>query len=70
MIFFSDDDNNIFVETGGVTYKAFNCFEDKDLDCEGEHSGNGFSLYIPAEKVIDDIKITVVGSNGKAVVSN
>ena len=68
--FFSDDDNNIFVETGGVTYKAFNCFEDKDLDCEGEHSGNGFSLYIPAEKVIDDIKITVVGSNGKAVVSN
>lgn len=68
--FFSCDDNHIFVETGGMTYEAFNCFEDILLELEGEHSGNGFSLYIPTEKSDDNIKVTVVGSDGRAVTSN
>lgn len=66
--FFSCDDNRIFIETGEVTYEAFNCFEDKLLECEGEHSGNGFSAYIPTEKT-DNIKVTVVGEDGSAVTS-
>ncbi len=68
--FFSGDDNHIFVETGGVTYESFNCFEDKLLGREGEHSGNGFSAYIPTEKSDDNIKMTVVGSDGRAVTSD
>lgn len=68
--FFSCDDNHIFVETGGVTYEAFNCFEDILLEHEGNHSGNGFSLYISTEKSDDNIKVTVVGSDGIAVTSD
>lgn len=68
--FFLCDDNSIFVETGGITYEAFNCFEDILLEREGEHSGNGFSLYIPAEKSDDNIKVTVVGSDGSVVISD
>lgn len=66
--FFSCDSNHIFIETGGVTYEAFNCFEDKLLECEGENSGNGFSAYISIEKT-DNIKVTVVGEDGSAVTS-
>lgn len=68
--FFLCDDNSIFIETGGITYEAFNCFEDILLELEGEHCGNGFSLYIPAEKSDDNIKVTVVGSDGRAVTSD
>lgn len=65
--FFSGDNNKVFIETGGVTYEAFSCFEDKLLGREGEHSGNGFSAYIPAEKSDDNIKVTVVSSDGRTV---
>ncbi len=67
--FFSGDCNRIFIETGGVTYEAFNCFEDTLLEQEGEHCGNGFSAYIPAEKSDGNIKVTVVGEDGSAVTS-
>lgn len=66
--FFSGDYNRIFIEKGGVTYEAFNCFEDTLLERDGEHCGNGFSAYIPAEKS-GNIKVTVVGEDGSAVTS-
>lgn len=57
----------IFVSVGEKSYQAFNCFEDKLLEREGETSDRGFSLYIRSEEEIssDDIMITVLNENGK-----
>lgn len=65
--FFSGDKSGIFVEAGGKGYRAFNCFEDKLLEREGEFSDRGFSLYIRSEEDIseDDIKVIVVNENGE-----
>ena len=49
----------IFVTTGGRTYEAFNCFEDKLLEREGERNDCGFSAYIPSAECTEDVKITV-----------
>ncbi|MDE5853857.1 MAG: hypothetical protein K2H19_02200 [Ruminococcus sp.] len=64
---FSGESHNIYIESGSIAYEAFNCFEDKLLEREGERSANGFSLYIPTENSIDNIRVTVVNSDGKAV---
>lgn len=64
---FSGDSHSIYIESGDTAYEAFNCFEDKLLEREGEHSADGFSLYIPVENSIDNIRVTVVNSDGKAV---
>lgn len=60
--FFSGDNAQIFVTVGEKSYKAFNCFEDKLLEREGETSDRGFSLYIQSEDDIseDDIKVLVM----------
>jgi hypothetical protein len=63
--FFKGDSSEILVTVGGVTYEAFNCFEDKLLGREGETSDNGFSLYIPkndGDEIPDvsDIGVTVI----------
>lgn len=50
--------SNIFVEADGVVYEAFNCFEDKLLDREGERCKTGFSLYIP-DTATDNIRIFI-----------
>ena len=70
--FFKDDKSRIFVTAGGVTYEAFNCFEDKLLGREGETSDNGFSLYIPKEGGAEAFgvtvsEITVLSGNGETV---
>lgn len=72
--FFKDDKSQIFVTIDGVTYEAFNCFEDKLLGREDETSDNGFSLYIPQIDAngatdIGDITITVLSGNGETVSS-
>ncbi|NLT09098.1 MAG: hypothetical protein GXY08_06310 [Ruminococcus sp.] len=66
---FTGDSAEIFVTAGDTTYKAFNCFEDKLLDREGETCDNGFSLYIPTEKAPDgsSFTVTVVCENGRAI---
>ena len=60
-----------FVTVNGVTYKAFNAFEDELLSRSGETSDNGFSLYIPAESGVNTENITVISinENGTAVSS-
>lgn len=71
--FFSGADTTIIVTADGVSYEAFNCFEDKKLGREGEVSDNGFSLYIPKsdeqQTSIDVITVTAVSSDGTAVTS-
>lgn len=68
--YFSGSEHTIYIEADGISYKAFNCFEDELLKREGEHSGNGFSLYIPTETNTENIKVTVVNSDGKTVASH
>ncbi|MDE5764940.1 MAG: hypothetical protein K2I00_08250 [Ruminococcus sp.] len=58
------DNCRIYVESGGIVYEAFNCFEEKLLGEPDNGYGNGFSLYLPsgseADRVIvgnDDDKI-------------
>lgn len=67
--FFSGSSSEIYVTAGGKTYSAFNCFEDRLLNREGETSDNGFSLYVPSDVEIapEDISICVISSDGKAV---
>ncbi|MDE5935844.1 MAG: hypothetical protein K2G83_00335, partial [Ruminococcus sp.] len=64
---FSGESHSIYIGVNGTAYEAFNCFEDKLLECEGERSANGFSLYISNENIIDNIRVTVINSDGKAV---
>lgn len=67
--FFSSDSTRIIVTVGDASYEAFNCFEDKLLEREGESSDNGFSLYIPKSENLeaDNIIITAISSDGRAV---
>ena len=44
----------------GKTYEAFNCFEDRLLEREGETCDNGFSAYIPSTENTVDIKISAI----------
>ncbi len=65
--FFSGSFTDIYVSCGGRSFRAFNCFEAKLLDREGESSDRGFSLYLPADaEQTDNIIITAV-SGDKAV---
>ncbi|MDE6519734.1 MAG: hypothetical protein K2K91_04640 [Ruminococcus sp.] len=68
--YFSGDKHTIYIEADGIIYKAFNCFEDELLKREGEHNGNGFSLYVPTNTNTENIKVTVVNSDGKTVASH
>ena len=52
------DSTRIIVTVSGISYEAFNCFEDKLMDREGEICDNGFSLYIPGE-ITDVPEITI-----------
>ncbi len=66
--FFSGDSARIFVNAGGKTYEAFNCYEGSklgDIGCED----NGFSLYIQTDEDIDPdrISITVLNGDGSSV---
>lgn len=70
--FFSGDSARILVTLGDNTYEAFNCFEDKLLDREGEINDNGFSLYVSkneGEAIPDkeDIIVTVISDDGKTI---
>lgn len=67
---FSGADHTIYVTMDGVTYTAFNCFEDKLLGREGERSGNGFSLYVPLDVSTDGVTVTVVNSDGSSAAIN
>ncbi len=69
--FFTGNNTKIFVTANGITYRAFNAFEDKLLEREGETSDNGFSLYIPKDSVVNtkDITIIAVNDDGSAVSS-
>lgn len=69
--FFTSDNAEIFVTVNGTTYRAFNAFEDKLLERDGETSDNGFSLYIPADSGESTENITVISINddGTAVAS-
>lgn len=69
--FFTGDDTEIYVTANGVTYRAFNSFEDKLLERDGESSDNGFSLYIPKESGVtpDNITIISINNDGTAVSS-
>lgn len=67
--FFGEGFTEIYVTSGGTSFRAFNCFEDKLLGREGEVSDRGFSLYLPQEQAPTDgrITITAVSSEGKSV---
>ncbi|MBQ8296390.1 MAG: hypothetical protein IJX77_01240 [Ruminococcus sp.] len=71
--FFSGDSARIIVTADGVSYEAFNCFEDEKLGREGEISDNGFSLYIPKSNEqqtdFETISVTAVSADGTAVTS-
>lgn len=69
--FFTGDDTEIYVTANGVTYRAFNAFEDHLLDRDGESSDNGFSLYIPKDSGVtpDNITIISINDDGTAVSS-
>lgn len=69
--FFTGNNTKIFVTANGITYRAFNAFEDKLLEREGETSDNGFSLYIPKDSAVNtkDITIIAVNDDGSAVSS-
>ena len=53
------DDISVYVTVNGITYKAFNAFEDKLLEREDETSDRGFSLYITADGDVTAENITV-----------
>ncbi|MDE6035028.1 MAG: hypothetical protein K2G36_03870 [Ruminococcus sp.] len=69
--FFISDNVGIFVTINGITYRAFNAFEDQLLSRSGESSDNGFSLYVPVENSTNTKNITVISinENGTAVSS-
>lgn len=64
--FFEGESRRILVEAEGTSYEAFTCFEDSLLD-EYEYSPCGFSLYLPQGTNTDNIRITVLNENGRAV---
>lgn len=69
--FFTGNNTKIFVTANGVTYRAFNAFEDKLLNRDGESCDNGFSLYIPEDSGVtpDNITIISINDDGTAVSS-
>ncbi|MDE7137108.1 MAG: hypothetical protein K2O29_01430 [Ruminococcus sp.] len=69
--FFTGNNTKIFVTANGITYRAFNAFEDKLLEREGETSDNGFSLYIPKDSGgnLENITVIAVNDDGSAVSS-
>ncbi len=64
--FFEGENYRILVEVEGTSYEAFTCFEDSLLD-EYEYSPYGFSLYLPQGTNTDNIRITVLNENSRAV---
>lgn len=64
--FFEGESQRILVEAEGTLYEAFTCFEDSLLD-EYEYTPCGFSLYLPQGTNTDNIRITVLNENGRAV---
>jgi hypothetical protein len=64
--FFEGESQRILVEAEGTLYEAFTCFEDSLLD-EYEYSPYGFSLYLPQGTNTDNIRITVLNENSRAV---
>lgn len=69
--FFTGNDTKIYVTANGVTYRAFNAFEDTLLGRDGESSDNGFSLYIPEDSGVtpDNITIISINDDGTAISS-
>ncbi len=69
--FFSGSNTKIFITANGINYMAFNAFEDKLLEHEGETSDNGFSLYISEDSGVNPENITIITINddGSAVSS-
>ncbi len=70
--FFGGDKVSIYVTINGITYEAFNAFEDEKLGMEEETCDRGFSLYIPKadQSITTDISgvtVTVVTDGGKTV---
>lgn len=53
----------IYVESGGIVYEAFNCFEEKLLGETDKGYGNGFSLYLPSGSAAD--RVIVENDDGK-----
>lgn len=64
--FFEGESRRILVEADGTSYEAFTCFEDSILE-EYEYSHYGFSVYLPQGTNTDNIRITVLNENGRAV---
>lgn len=69
--FFSGSNTRIFITANGISYRAFNAFEDKLMKRDGESSDNGFSLYIPKDTGVNPESITIISVNddGSAVSS-
>ena len=67
--FFSGDSTSIYVSVDGISYEAFNAFEDKLLNREGEFSDRGFSMYIPYTEGItnENISVTAVNADGTVI---
>ncbi len=64
--FFQGDSHRIIVEADGTAYEAFNCFEEQYLK-DYDYTPNGFSIYLPKGINTDNIRITVLNENGRAV---
>lgn len=69
---FDSDSAEIYLTADGRSYKAFNAFEARLLDREGEVSDNGFSLYVPTENIPEGctVTLTVASSTGRAIQVN
>ena len=64
--FFDGERCRIIVDAEGTVYEAFNCFEESLLE-EYNYVPYGFSLYVPAGTNTDNVKVTVLNENGRAV---
>ena len=64
--FFDNSRYRIIAECDGKCYEAFQCFEENLLE-EYEYTNRGFAAYLPAETNTDNIRITVLNENGRAV---
>lgn len=64
--FFDNSRYRIIVECEGTCYEAFQCFEENLLK-EYDYTNRGFSAYLPAETNTDNVRITVLNENGRAV---
>lgn len=64
--FFEGESHRIIVEADGTAYEAFNCFEENLLK-DYDYTPCGFSIYLPTGTNTDNIRITVLNENGRAV---